>query len=298
MKRPLRIALCQINTIPGDIPGNVERIREVAGTVASLGADLAVFPELAIVGYPPQDLLFRRRFVEAAEAALRELAAETTEVALLVGTVRRREGPGRPFANSAALLDDGDVRAVFDKTLLPDYDVFDEARYFEPGEGAPPFDFRGTLLGVTLCEDIWVMPQTLDVPVYARDPAQELVRHGAEVIINLSASPYHQGKPVEREQLVCETSKRLGRPVLLVNLWGGNDEILFDGSSCAANPDGTLTHRGARFADDLVLVDVPLAGEPASSANENGPAQLEQALVCGIRDYARKCGFRHAVLGL
>jgi len=294
----LRIALWQINTTPGGFPDNARAIARAAAAAAGAGADLCVLPELALVGYSPRDLLFRRRFVEVAAEHLAALAAEFTDIPILVGSVARRSGPGRPLSNVAALLRDGQVEDLREKVLLPDYDIFDEARYFEPGVGGEPLDINGTAVGVTICEDLWVESQGEDVPRYDLDPAGALKAAGAEVIVNLSASPYHLGKPALREALVARTAQRLGIPVALCNLWGGNDEILFDGSSCAASPSGVLTHRGARFADDLVLVDVGAASEGAAHAPVEEEEELRQALVSGISDYARKCGFREAVLGL
>ncbi len=298
MERPLRIALCQINTVPGDIPGNVRRISEAVSAAAELGAELCVLPELSVVGYSPRDLLFRSRFVAAADAALAALAADLPDVAVLVGTVRGRNGAGRPFANTAALLEGGEVRRLHDKVLLPDYDVFDEARYFEGGAPGEPMPIRGVRVGVTICEDLWVEPQGDEVPRYAKDPARSLVDAGAEVIVNLSASPYHVGKPLEREGLIARTASRLGVPVLLSNLWGGNDEIVFDGASCAADASGTITHRAARFSDDILIVEIPPNGQEAMQPEADATDEMRSALVCGIRDYARKCGFTSAVLGL
>ncbi|MEE2713039.1 MAG: NAD+ synthase [Planctomycetota bacterium] len=298
MERPRPIALCQINTTPGDIPGNVLRIREAVTAAAALGAQICVLPELSLVGYSPRDLLFREGFIAAADEALTALAADLPDVAVLVGTVRRRTGPGRPFANTAALLEGGAVHRLHDKCLLPDYDVFDEARYFEGGEPGQPTSIRGVRVGVTICEDLWVEAQGAEVPRYAKDPAKLLVDAGAEVIVNLSASPYHVGKPAEREALIARAASRLGVPVLLTNLWGGNDEIVFDGSSCAADPSGTITHRAARFSDDIVLVQVPGSERAAAPAHIEPTEEMRRALVCGIRDYAHKCGFNSAVLGL
>lgn len=295
----MRIALCQINTLPGDIPGNLRRIRSSVDLARDQGADLCILPELAVVGYCPRDLLFRQRFVEAAEQALEELAA-ALPVPAIVGTVKRQDGPGRPFINAAVLLDEGRVRAVVGKTLLPVYDVFDEARYFEPMTATAPVRWRGMALGVTICEDIWVEPQGGEVPRYDRDPAAQLAAQGADLIVNLSASPYHAGKPAERAGLVARTAARTGRPVLLCNLWGGNDEILFDGTSCVANAEGALTHRGASFDDDCVLVEVDTlaTAPPLAPPGGDDTDELRSALVCGLRDYARKCGFTDAVLGL
>ena len=297
MSRLRRIALCQIDTLPGDIPGNVDLIVDAATRAAEGSAELCVFPELAVVGYCPRDLLFRERFVEAAEAALEDLARRCP-VPVLVGTVRRNQGAGRPFRNVAVLIADGRVEAVVSKGLLPAYDVFDEARYFEPLTSTSPVTWRGLSLGITICEDIWVERQGQEVPVYGRDPVDELVGAGADVIVNLSASPYHAGRPGARAGLVSRTAARVQRPVLLCNLWGGNDEILFDGASVAANADGTLTHRARTFGDDCLLVDLEAMTSEARVPDATPTDELREALVCGLRDYARKCGFSAAVIGL
>ena len=295
----LRTALCQINTIPGDIPGNRLAMERALKEAQAQSAELVVFPEMALVGYCPRDLLFRERFVEAAEEALLGLADEHRDLDMLVGTVRRNRGPGKPFFNCAAWLSDGRVRAYCDKVHLPDYDVFDEARYFEPGGEVRPLNIRGHLVGVTVCEDIWVEPQDEEAPRYVRDPAKELVSAGADLIINLSASPYHQNKPDFRAGLVSRTARRLNRPTALANLWGGNDEILFDGCSVAADPNGRFIASAPAFGDAVEVVDLCHALETDVAWKDlSDIEELRQALVMGIQDYAAKTGFQTAVMGL
>jgi NAD+ synthase (glutamine-hydrolysing) len=294
----LRIALAQINTIPGDLPGNAEEIRRAWDRGEAAGADLVVFPELALVGYAPRDLLFRRRFVEDAVRRLQELRSRDGRARALVGTAWPREGPGNRFANAAILIGPEGVEAVFAKELLPPYDVFDEQRYFEPGRGGVA-RVRGVAVGVTICEDLWSgAERRTEVPRYATDPVLERRREGADVIVNLSASPFHHGKAWDREQVVRSAARRAGVPVFLCNLWGGNDEVLFDGGSIAVDAQGLLVARGRRFADDLVIAgleDPPADSDPPP---ERDVGALREALIMGIRDYARKCGFRRIVLGL
>ncbi len=294
---PPRIALAQINTVPGDIPGNASLIRAAWQRADQVGADLVVFPELALVGYSPRDLLFRPRFVDRAMQELRELASSGYRSAALVGTALPRQGVGRPFWNGAALLRDGRIEQTFHKELLPVYDVFDEARYFEPGRGGS-FNLRGHRIGVTICEDLWFVGEgRLEIPSYSADPVAQRAAEGAEVIVNLSASPYHWGKATARQRTMVGAARRSGCPVLLCNVWGGNDEILFDGGSCAVAADGSLIVRGRRFANDLLVVD-SWVGETEPSIEELDIRELREALVMGLRDYASKCGFREVVLGL
>lgn len=298
----MKAALCQINTVPGDLAGNRALIVDAALRAQAAGADLAVFPELAVVGYCPRDLLFRERFQEAAERSLAQIAAETAAIPVLAGSIRRNPGRGRPFFNSAFLLAGGEARPVADKALIPAYDVFDEGRYFEPAHRVAPVEFGGVKIGVTICEDLWTAPGAAGASRYERDPAADLVAAGASCILNLSASPYHLGKISLRIRLVADTAKRLAVPVALCNLWGGNDEILFDGTSTAADSGGETICRLPSFAAGLSVVDLFGAGGAAGDRGGAGAmdpvAELRQALVMGISDYARKTGFSRCVIGL
>ncbi len=287
-----RVALLQLNTTPGDIDGNYAAILAAAHEAAAAGAQLAVTPELALVGYSPRDLLFRRRFVEAAADRMRALAGEVS-IPLIVGTVALRTGRGRPFSNVAVLLEGGQERARWEKRLLPNYDIFDEARYFEPGPQGPVVTVAGTRIGVTICEDLWVQQQDLEVPRYSLDPAASAVAAGAELIINLSASPYSRGKPAVRHELVHGTALRLGVPVALCNLVGGNDELIFDGNSVVLRADGSVIAQGPHCSSAVVL-----GHTVASSAVAGSVAEVRAALVLGIRDYVNKCGFPGVLLGL
>ena len=292
------MALCQINTVPGDVPGNLGRILHAAREAEALGADLAVFPELCIEGYSPRDLLRRPAFLQAAAEARVELAHQVSGPALLIGTVLPNEGPGRALHNGAVLIEDGKERARFLKTLLPDYDVFDEARYFEPGKPGPVVDIAGCKVGVTICEDIWARVESAEAPRYTQDPVEVLRAAGAEVIVNLSASPYGRDRPAFRERLAQETARRADCAIVLCNLVGGNDEILFDGASTAVNAGGDVIARAPIFERGVVLAD--LGSECAANRRPQveEAEELRQALVMGIRDYARKCGFQSVHFGL
>jgi NAD+ synthase (glutamine-hydrolysing) len=296
-KDGMRIALAQINTTVGDIAGNERRIIAAYERAAASGADLVVTPELALAGYPPRDLLLRRSFVDANAAALERLTAVATGPGLLVGFVGRNERqPGREVTNAAALLADGKIQAVRTKTLLPTYDVFDEDRYFEPATDNAPASFRGRKLGITICEDVWNDADFWSARRYRPDPPAALADSGAEVIVNLSASPWHLGKERVRRSMLQQLAVKLGKPVLYANLVGGNDELVFDGTSLAYHPTGRLVGEGISFAEDLVLVDLGAPAMGAGTAPDE--EQLYKALVLGTRDYLQKCGFKSAVLGL
>lgn len=298
----MRTALAQINTTVGDVAGNERLILDAYRRACAQGADLVVFPELAVPGYPPRDLLHRHAFVEANLAAIHRLASNAGPVGLLVGFVNRRPAPGRGLTNSAALLAEGRIAGVRDKTLLPTYDVFDEDRYFDPAASNEPLDFRGVRLGVTICEDVWNDEDFWPERRYRPNPAVELASAGADLILNLSASPWHEGKHPLRRAMLRSLAAKIRKPVVYCNLVGGNDELVFDGHSVAVGAQGQLLACGAAFAEDLVLVDIaaseagshPLAETPAPAAEE----LLYRALTLGARDYLRKCGFSSAVLGL
>jgi NAD+ synthetase len=296
----LKVALCQINTVPGDVPGNVAKIRRAAGEAEAGGADLALFPELSIVGYCPRDLLFRRRFLEAADDAVAELARASGRMAIVVGSVGRNEGRGRPFTNDALFLAGGSVLARVQKTLLPAYDVFDESRYFEPGKTAAPIAFGGRRIGLVVCEDLWTEPVDWESPGYERDPVESLVQQGCDVLVNISASPYSRGKPRAREALVANTAVRIELPLVLCNLVGGNDDVLFDGRSVAIDAAGRICARAPAFREATIVVDLDLAAAPAPPPlpQDGDPAELFEALTMGLRDYAAKAGFTTAHLGL
>ncbi|MCY2928225.1 MAG: NAD+ synthase [Planctomycetota bacterium] len=292
----MKLALAQFNPTVGDIAGNVAKMAALIARAAREGADLTVFGELSVVGYPPRDLLRKERFIRDSEAAVETLARACTGTAALVGFVRPTPGQaGRPLQNCAALLAEGKIRHVHAKTLLPTYDVFDESRYFEPGQESGCVPFGAVKLGLSVCEDLWDAV-ALGRKLYGQDPIAALIGQGADLIINMSASPYEMGKARRREELFARQVARTGATLVYVNQVGGNDELIFDGASCVVAPDGRVIARAGSFAEDLLLVDSPGGGriEPLGEPIE----RLSAGLKLGLRDYVRKCGFSKVVLGL
>jgi NAD+ synthetase len=294
----MRIALAQINPTVGDVSGNRRRIHEAYAKARDRGADLVVLPELALVGYPPLDLLARNDFVQEIERNVHELAAEISSPALLLGAVLPNPEPtGRPIQNVAILISQGRIQSVHAKTRLPTYDVFDEDRYFEPARTRSVATVGGTRVGIVICEDIWPGPERGRVR-YQDDPVTDLAGQGIDVLINLSASPFHAGRCREREQLLAGIAARIGKPALLVNQVGGNDSLIFDGASLAVSPDGSVRMRARSFGEDLVLFDCATGKGELRDPPPDGPQELAEALILGLADYLRKCGLARVVLGL
>lgn len=296
----MKIGIAQLNGIIGDFPGNAKRLLQAYRECLDQGADLVVTPELSLCGYPPRDLVFKSQFVPKCLQALDYLAGEVKDVPLLVGYVDHHDSgrPGKPFRNATAFLHRGEIVAKVWKTLLPTYDVFDERRYFEPSESCEPILWNGLRLGVTVCEDIWT-EDFLQRPLYDRDPVRELCGQGIDLLLNLSASPFHLGKPEIRRELMAEVARGAGVPVIYVNSIGANDQLVFDGHSLVASPDGRIAVQLAGFAECCATVD--LDALPSGEAPLPQPAaagQLHDALVLGLRDYVRKSGFRSVCLGL
>jgi NAD+ synthetase len=294
----MKIALAQINPTVGDLAGNEARILAAYRRGADAGADLVMFPELAVTGYPPRDLLLKKSFIAGNLAALDRLAAATGRTGLLTGFVgEHKTRPGREVANCAALLQNGKILATRTKTLLPTYDVFDEDRYFEPATENLPLLFNGEKIGLTICEDIWNDEDFWPERRYQHNPPVELAAAGARVLLNISASPWNVGKEKTRREMLRSLAQKAKCPVVFCNQVGGNDELVFDGGSMAFNATGEVIGRGTMFAEDFVMVDT----EGAASAPSAGQAEEElvhQALALGLRDYLHKCGFKSAVLGL
>ncbi len=294
----MKIALAQVNTTVGDIRGNRDCVIRALGKAEALGADLAVFPELCLTGYPPRDLLGLHGFVEANLRALQEIAVLSKSIGIVLGFVDRNpKKEGKNFYNSAAFLSEGKVQAVIHKTLLPTYDVFDEDRYFESADRVQLVQFRGRTLGISICEDAWNSEDFWSRPLYSTDPIRSQVEKGADLLINISASPFEMGKPRLRFQMLQDHVQKHRVPLVYVNLVGGNDDLLFDGNSLAIGKDGNVIVQGQGFSEDLLIADMESAEDRGYREGES-LENLFQALVMGTRDYTRKCGFKSAVLGL
>jgi len=292
------IALAQINTTVGDVVGNTERTIAAVHEAVRRGARLVVFPELTLAGYPPLDLVERTRFVAACEQAVQRVAEASKNIWTIVGHLACVDAPGgKPTANAASLVRDGQIIARRDKMLLPNYDVFDETRLFRPAATNAPVDIDGVRVGITICEDAWNDAEFWPTQEYERDPVAELAAQGAELLVNLSASPFAAGKQGLRRAMFSATAARHSLPTAYVNLVGGNDQLVFAGRSVFFDAAGRIAAEGASFAEDLVLVDTDACGlgEPPQ---HDDVADIWQALVLGVRDYARKCGFDRAVLAL
>lgn len=292
----MKIGFAQINPIVGDLSGNFEKIAGAYGRLAAAGAELIVTPELAITGYPPQDLLFKSQFVPQNIEILEKLQTRVRGAGLLVGFVDRNQGRGKPFHNAAALLQPGSPIAKTHKSLLPTYDVFDEDRYFEPAQSVTPLMFGAKKIGVTICEDIWT-EHYLPRPLYDIEPVRSLVEQGAEMILNLSASPFGLGKPAVRREMVATLARTYRRPICYCNAVGGNDQLVFDGNSIAVNSRGELIAQLPAFRAAEEVVDTE-ASQPVQLAKADDMADLFEALSLGVRDYLAKCNFKSAVLGL
>jgi NAD+ synthetase len=292
----MKIGFAQINPTVGDLRGNFEKIAGAYDQLARAGADIVIAPELAVTGYPPQDLVFKSRFVPENLAVLDQLQKRLNKPALLVGFVDRNEGRGKPFHNAAALLQAGEPLQKTHKSLLPTYDVFDEDRYFEPAREIAPLKFRGHRIGVTICEDIWT-ERYLPRPFYDVDPVRALVAQEAEMILNVSASPFSLRKPAVRREMISGLAGSYQRPIFYCNAVGGNDQLVFDGNSIAVNARGQLLAQLPAFEEASVIVDSESVQAPEIPSADI-VQELYSALRLGLRDYLAKCGFKSAVLGL
>jgi NAD+ synthase (glutamine-hydrolysing) len=296
----MKIALAQIDTTVGDLRGNCAKILDFYCRGCAAGADVVMTPEMAITGYPPRDLLAKHRFVEDNLQALAELAGEIGSTVLLVGYVDfNTKRPGRDHVNAVAFIRNGEIIARRQKMLLPTYDVFDEDRYFEPANVNTTVDFDNRRLGLTICEDIWTQDY-LPARLYDRSPILDLMRgeKRAQLLLNLSASPYHLGKERVRYDMLRAVAKQHGVPIVYCNLVGGNDELIFDGNSLAFDGSGNLIAQGAAFAEELLIVDLEGHAPARPFSPPESAAALHDALVLGLRDYTQKCGFKSVVLGL
>src|SRR5580693_5643259 len=298
---PMKIALAQINSTVGDLCGNAKRILEFSRRAAESGANVVVFPELSLTGYPPRDLLEKENFLDGTEQHLERLAADSSalNVSIICGTVTRTgSSTGLPIYNSAAVLQGGRITFRQHKMLLPTYDVFDEARYFEPAVKQSPLALGDAVSALTICEDIWNDKQYWERRRYSRDPVEELASAGARILISINASPYHMGKRAQRTEIFRATARHFRVPIVYVNQVGGNDQLLFDGTSFAMNPEGEVIACAASFEEDLVMMDSKaLTGERHDNYSDECEA-VYQALAMGTRDYIRKCGFERVIVAL
>ncbi|MDP3848893.1 MAG: NAD+ synthase [Luteolibacter sp.] len=295
----MKIGIAQINPVVGDFPGNAKRILAAYRECIEAGAELVLTPELSLAGYPPRDLVFKSQFVPKCLQALDYLAGETRDVPLLAGYVDHNhpKHPGKPFRNAAAWLEHGEIRHRIWKTLLPTYDVFDERRYFEPGESCDPILWNGKRIGVTICEDIWT-EDYLQRPFYDRDPVDELAAKGIDLLVNLSASPFHLGKPALRRAMIGGIAHRVKTPVVYCNAVGANDQLVFDGHSLVAGANGRIQVQVPGFTETCRVVDPFAPAENDAPPDDCEPSHIYQALVLGLRDYVTKCGFSSVCLGL
>ena len=306
----MRLALGQLNATIGDFAGNAAKIEALWKEAEAAKADLLLVPEMALCGYPPRDLLDRPSFLAGNARHLAELTRRAGRTALLVGTVLPNPSrTGKALFNAAVLLRNGRIAAVARKCLLPSYDVFDEVRHFEPAKAPTLARVGGRRVGLTICEDLWNDKDFWRVRrLYRDDPGEALLARGADVVVNVSASPFSEGKPRLRRRMLARLARDGGVPVAYLNLVGGNDELVFDGGSMVLDGAGRVRARAALFEEDFLVVDLdgrtatPVAGagrEDLADDAEGEPLEsLRRALVLGIRDYARKCGFRSAVVGL
>ncbi|HNC23921.1 MAG TPA: NAD+ synthase [Opitutaceae bacterium] len=296
----MRLGLAQLNPIVGDLAGNRRRILDAYTALVAQGAELVVFPELAVCGYPPRDLLFKRRFVSDVAESLTQIAAAVGEVPALIGTVEANtSGLGRPFFNSAAFCLRGEVRAMARKCLLPTYDVFDEDRYFEPAALPTVVEHQGRRIGITICEDIWTHPMLSTRQLYRGHlPLEQLAGQKCDLMVNLSASPWHYDKDSVRQKLVADAARSLRCPVAYVNAVGGNDELIFDGRSLVCDAEGRTVAGLPAFAEarEVVTLGAPAALHPSFAQDEL--KDMYEALVLGLRDYAHKSGFKRALVAL
>ena len=295
----MRIALAQINPTIGDFRGNSAKIIDYAQRAKSAGVHLVLFPELSICGYPPRDLVDRPWFVDRNRETAQEIAEKTQGIAVICGLVTPAQSTtGKHVMNSAALLRDGKIAAIQAKRLLPTYDVFDEARNFAPAEKQQVLTLDGAPLALTICEDAWNDKTFWDRRLYGFDPVEDLVSAGGKVVLNISASPFGLGKPQLRQDMLVAIARHHRVPVAMVNQVGGNDSLVFDGSSLALDPDGQVIAQAKSFEEDLICFDTQSLTGDIHDREQGTEASAFAALVLGTRDYVRKCGFRRVVLGL
>ncbi len=295
----MKVLMAQMNPIVGDIEGNVSKVANIIHKGKEMRAELVIFPELVISGYPPRDLVEKESFVDANLKKLEEVAKQTDSLSAIVGFIDKNPSPiGKKVFNAAALLEKGKIKSIHHKALLPTYDVFDEGRYFEAAEFVHLADFKGMKTGISICEDAWNDEDFWQERKYRRDPVKEQVGMGAEILFNLSASPYSVGKPSLRERMLSSQAKKYKKVMVFVNQVGGNDDLIFDGHSYVFAPDGSIAYEGRSFEEDLILLDL---GKPLPKVEREKEGRVEEiykALILGTRDYIKKCNFSKAVIGI
>jgi NAD+ synthase (glutamine-hydrolysing) len=295
----MKIGFLQLNSTIGDFATNVKKLLAGYENAVAQGAEFVLAPELFLCGYPPRDLLMRADFIEANLAALDDTAKKTGPVPLCLGFVDKNpERPGRALRNAAAILQNGKIVWRTNKCLLPTYDVFDEDRYFEPAKAIAPFEFNGRKLAVTICEDIWNDEDFWPERLYRRDPVMDAISQGADMVLNISASPWHDGKESVRLEMLRRVARDEKIPLAQVNLVGANDELIFDGHSVALDARGHVIAMGNGFAEDVFVADMTGSQSQPTVNFPQREAQIFSALSLGIRDYVRKCGFKSVILGL
>lgn len=294
----MKIQATQINAVVGDIEGNARKVLAGLERAREAQADIVLFPELTLIGYPPEDLLLDLPLIKAAERKLQELAPATVGMFVVVGLARKvLQHKEKPLHNSAAVFVDGALVGFKDKTLLPTYDVFDERRFFEPGTGPSVFIYKGQRIGITICEDAWQHAGCVGYSDYPQDPIQELAEQGIDLLLNLSASPYNRKRLDDRAALFAKSAKTLRCPVIMCNQVGANDQLVFDGHSLYINSKGELAAIAKGFEEDDLSVDLSLPALPIQIPSQE-PQNLYSALVLGVRDYFQKQNFSRAILGL
>lgn len=297
-KVSLKIQATQINPTIGDIEGNARKVLAGLDRARRAQADIVIFPELTLLGYPPEDLLLDPRLIKAGERKLQEIAAATAQMFVVVGVARKGAHPKeKPLYNSAAVFIDGALVGFKDKMLLPTYDVFDERRFFEPGSSSPVFMYKGQRIGITICEDAWQHAGCIRYSDYPHDPIQELAEQGIDLLLNLSASPYHRNRLDERVAIFSKSAKTLRCPVVMCNQVGANDQIVFDGHSFYINKKGELLALAKGFEEDDLRVDLSV-DTPVIQIGSQESQGMYSALVLGVRDYFQKQNLSHAILGL
>lgn len=295
----MRIMLAQINPTIGDLEGNTQKILQAIDHAKQKHAELVVFPELALSGYPPEDLLLLPHFVEQVEVQLEKIVARTKNLTVILGLPRKNPNEKeKALLNSAAIIQNQSILGYYDKILLPTYDVFDERRYFEPGKEVMLWTIHGYKIAVTICEDIWEESKLVSATSYLRDPVNEIKKLKPDLLVNLSASPYSLYKPSLRQAVCLRAATTLNRPVVLCNQVGGNDSLIFDGFSLCVNGQGKLENLAKGFHEENIFQEFPFPNHPIDYKPNETIEDLFHALVLGVRDYFHKSGFTQACLGL